>query len=112
MGVCHPPLFHIFELKADDLSAGHHYTHFMDGAEIYVDSDGLGIYVDITGRRSLFVRPKKQQESMRRKIEKEIKNASDLEWLRYKVRGFFAERAARELGILELKRRATRTSKK
>ncbi|KAF5873030.1 uncharacterized protein Bfra_008307 [Botrytis fragariae] len=83
---------------------GHHYTHYYDGGEMYVDSDGIGIYVDITGHRSLYIRPKKEQEAMRRRIEQEIRHASDLEWLKYKARGFFAERAVRELGILELRR--------
>ena len=84
----------------------------MDGAELYVDSDGSGIYVDIAGFRSLFVRPKKQQEALRREIVKELMNASDLELLRFGVRRFFAKRAVRELGILKLRRYGTRTLKK
>ncbi|TEY58788.1 hypothetical protein BOTCAL_0200g00160 [Botryotinia calthae] len=87
-----------------EFGTGHHYTHFMDGAELYVDSHGFGIYVDIAGFRTLFVRPKKKQEALRREISKEMMNASDLEWLRYRIRVFFAERAVRELGILKLRR--------
>lgn len=104
MGVCHLSLFHNFELKADDSSAGHYYTQFNDGCEMYVNDDGIGIYVDITGFRSLYVRPEKPQEAMRQRIEHEMKNASDTERLRYKIRGFFAERAVKELGINKLRR--------
>ncbi|TGO39370.1 hypothetical protein BHYA_0055g00220 [Botrytis hyacinthi] len=104
LGVCYPSLFHNFELKADDSSAGHHYTKFSDGWEIYVNDDGIGIYVDTMGFRSLYVRPKKDQEAMRQTIGHEMRNASDLERLRYKVRGFFAERAVKELGIKNLRR--------
>ncbi|ATZ53618.1 hypothetical protein BCIN_09g04270 [Botrytis cinerea B05.10] len=100
--------FNVIEKPNQDnrfnFGTGHHYIHFMDGAELYVDSDGSGIYVDIAGFRSLFVRPKKQQEALRREIVKELMNASDLELLRFGVRRFFAKRAVRELGILKLRR--------
>ncbi|KAM0165015.1 hypothetical protein ACHAPG_000264 [Botrytis cinerea] len=108
--------FNVIEKPNQDnrfnFGTGHHYIHFMDGAELYVDSDGSGIYVDIAGFRSLFIRPKKQQEALRREIVKELMNASDLELLRSGVRRFFAKRAVRELGILKLRRYGTRTLKK
>ncbi|KAF7952340.1 uncharacterized protein EAE97_001837 [Botrytis byssoidea] len=83
---------------------GHHYTQFNDGCEMYLNDDGIGIYVDITGLRSLYIRPQKDQKAMRQRIEQEMRDASDLERLRYKVRGLFAERAVKELGIDKLGR--------
>ncbi|TGO17610.1 hypothetical protein BTUL_0016g00740 [Botrytis tulipae] len=90
----------------DDSSAGHHYTQFHEGCEMYLNDDGIGIYVDITGFQSLYIRPKEDQKAMRQRIEQEMRDASDLERLRYKVRGFFAERAVKELGIDKLRRGA------
>ncbi|KAF7898495.1 hypothetical protein EAF00_004941 [Botryotinia globosa] len=85
---------------------GHHYTQFHDGCEMYINDDGIGIYVDITGFHSLYIRPQKDQKAMRQRIEQEMRDASDLERLRYEVRGLFAERAVEELEIDKLRRAA------
>ncbi|TGO52210.1 hypothetical protein BOTNAR_0331g00060 [Botryotinia narcissicola] len=102
-------IFSQFELteETDHYSrSGHHYTQLHDGCEMYLNDDGIGIYVDITGLHSLYIRPQKDQKAMRQRIEQEMRDASDLERLRYKVRGFFAERAVKTLGIDKLRRGA------
>ncbi|KAF7954476.1 hypothetical protein EAE96_005597 [Botrytis aclada] len=82
---------------------GHHYTQYNDGCEIYVNDDGIGIYVDIMGFRYRYVRDPQIQKSVIWKIERELRDASDLDHLRYAVRGFFAERVVKELRINKLR---------
>ncbi|KAI9641892.1 hypothetical protein NHQ30_009759 [Ciborinia camelliae] len=85
--------------KICTFGVGHFYGRHSDGREVYMDSEGYGLFVSPEGRRCLIRRSAEDQDMLRR--ENKMANDSKIDRLKYAIRWMFAEMTRRKLFLLK-----------